>query len=44
MFKKALMVIGAIAVLAAVHTYARPLWDGVYGLIGQALDQITAGR
>lgn len=40
MIKKALMVIGVIAVLAAVHAYAPDLWTAVFGLIGQALDHL----
>jgi uncharacterized membrane-anchored protein len=40
MIKKALMIVGAIAILAAIHSYAPDLWAAVLGLIGQALDRV----
>lgn len=41
MFKRILMIIGTVAILAAIHTYAPGLWDAVFQLVGQGLDQIS---
>jgi hypothetical protein len=44
MVKKVLMVIGVIAVLAAIHAYAPDLWVAVFGLIGQVLDRLMPSQ